>query len=350
MKKYRNHSIKKGDIIQSLVDELGITKFELVGFHNANCKNDDVIGLGLPIHIKELFVYPHIREIKKENYPTAQFDSGYTLRCKPTDKKKTYGVSYTVTEANSEVNKISFKITLECKQISNGHFLYEINKQETYINDQEADLIANQLAEKVAHVLYPLRIIVNPDGKFAGIHNYEAIKKRWVIEKEKLLEYYQGDWSNKYLELTEVTLQSEIKLFNALCGDWFLSSFFGVIYVNYTPYFKFENSITFPILPNILTITYKILQITDEYLDEHGQLIVEQNGVLNDERSLSDIENGASFANYAMQYPDAEKATGEFTSKYFLNPINNTIDSLFLRCSIALDQPKIIQVIISLID
>lgn len=349
MTKYRTHSLKKGDTIQSLVDELGITKFELVGFHNAHCKNDDLVGLELPSHIKELFVYPHIREIKKENYPTGQFDSGYTLRCKPSDKKMNYGVTYTVT-VDDVVNTISYQLSLECKQTSNGHILYEINKKKTYINNQEADLIADQLAEKVAEVLYPLKVIVNPDGKFTGIHNFKAIQKRWISTKEKLKEYYQGDWSNNYLELTEATLQSETGLYNALCGDWFLSSFFAGIYINYTPFFKFENTTLFPIIPNISPLTYKVLQTTDEYLDEYGQLIVEQNGVLDDERAKADIENGATFANYAMQYPDAEKAKGEFTSKYFLNPKNNTIESLFLRCSIELDEPKTVQVVVALID
>lgn len=349
MKNYRIHPIKKGDTIQSLVDELGISKFELVGFHNANCKNDDTIGHEIPQHISELFVYPHIREIKKENYPKAQFDAGYTLQCKPTYKKVNYGVTYTITE-NDEVNTLSYQLSLECKQTSKGHILYEINKQETYINNTEADLIADQLAEKVAQVLYPLKIIVNPEGKFTGIHNYEAIQKRWKTTRKNLEEYYQGEWSNKYLDLTEVTLQSEISLYNALCGDWFLSSFFAGIFVNYTPYFKFENTITFPILPNIPPIKYRVLQTTDEYLDEYGQLIVEQNGVLDDERAKADIENGATFANYALQFPDAEKAKGEFRAKYFLNPKDNTVKSLFLRCSIDLEQVKRIQVVVALIE
>ena len=349
MEKYRIHELKKGDTIQSLVEELGITAFELVGFHNVYCKNDDIVGHEFPEHITDLYVYPHIREIKKENYPRAQFDSGYTLRCKPSDKKMNYGVTYTVT-VDDVVNTISYQLSLECKQTSNGHILYEINKQKTYINNQETNLIADQLAEKVAEVLYPLKVIVNPDGKFTGIHNFKAIQKRWISTKEKLKEYYQGDWSNNYLELTEATLQNETGLSNALCGDWFLSSFFAGIYINYTPFFKFENTTLFPIIPNILPLTYKVLQTTDEYLDEYGQLIVEQNGVLDDERAKADIENGATFANYAMQYPDAEKAKGEFTSKYFLNPKNNTIESLFLRCSIELDQPKTVQVVVALID
>ena len=92
------------------------------------------------------------------------------------------------------------------------------------------------------------------------------------------------------------------------------------------------------------------MQTTDEYLDEHGQFIVEQNGILDDERGLADFESGAAFANHAQQYPYTEKAKGEFTSRYFLNPDNNTIKSLFIKCSIELNQPKIVQVIVALID
>ena len=349
MEKYRIHLLKKGDTVKSLAEELGISAFEVRGFHNIHCHLDDTIGNDLPTHISELIVYRHIREIKKENYPRAEFESGFTLRCKPSNKKINYGVTYTVT-VDDIVNTISYQLSVECKQINNGHILYEINKQKTYINNEETNLIADQLAEKTAEVLYPLKVIINPDGKFTGIDNFKVIQKRWISTKKKLKEYYQGDWSNKYLELTEATLKSEIGLYNALCGDWFLSSFFAGIYINYTAFFKFENTILFPIIPNISPLTYKVLQTTDEYLDEYGQLTVEQTGILDDERAKADSENGAIFANYAMQYPDAEKVKGEFRSKYFLNPKDNTIESLFLQCSIELNQLKTVQVVAALID
>jgi hypothetical protein len=349
LKKYLIHKIKKGDTIESLATELGISTDEVRGFHNVHCKNDDTIGYLLPTHITELYVYPHIREIKKENYPTATFESGYVLRANPKKGKANYGVTYTIT--NGEVvHKLSYQLSLECKQTSNGHLLYEINKQEVYIDNQEADLMADQLAEKVAQVLYPLQVIINPEGRFTGIHNFEAIKKRWKTAKAKLQEYYQGEWANKYLDLTEATLESEPSLQRALSGDWFLSSFFAGIYTYYSRYYKFENRVAFPVLPHVAPLVYKVEQKTDEYLDEDGQFIIEQNGILDDERAMVDIQNGLSFANYALQNPDAEKAKGEFRSKYFLNPKDNTIKSLFLRCSIIFDEPKIIEVVVALID
>jgi hypothetical protein len=347
--KYRTHPIKKGDTIQSLAIELGITPDEVRGFHNTCCKNEDTIGFELPTHLVQLFVYPHIREIKKENYPTATFESGYNLRANPKKDKVNYGVTYTITD-NTIVNKISYTLSLECKQTSNGHFLYEINKFETYINNLDPEILADELAEKVARVLYPLKVIINPEGKFIGIHNFEEINKRWKKEKEKLLEYYQGDWANKYLDLTETTLQSESSLQRALSGDWFLSSFFAGIYTNYTRYYKFQNKVDFPILANTKPLVYKVEQTTDEYLDEHLQLVIEQNGILDDERAKIDIENGLYFPDYALQNPQAEKAQGEFRSKYFLNPKDNTIKSLFLRCSVIFDNPKTIEVVVSLID
>ncbi|WP_310556421.1 hypothetical protein [Flavobacterium sp.] len=348
MEKYRIHKLKKGDTVDSVAVELGITPFEVRGFHNSCCNWNDTIGHNFPTHITELLVYPHIRKFRKELHPMTTFESGYTLRAKPTDKKVNYNVNYNIITEDSITNTISCKISLECKQKSNGYFVYEINKSEIFINDEEPNYMLDELAEKVTQNIYPLQIVVNEEGKYIGIHNFNEIKKRWEKSKKEILEYHSGNWVNDYLELTDKTLENESSLQISLESDWFLSSFFGGIYINYTPFLKFENSITFPILPKIKPLVYKVEQTTDEYLDEFNQVIVEQNGILNEERSKADIENGLPFPNYSFSNPQAVKAQGTFTSRYFINSKNNTIESLFLQCSVLLDKPKKIEVIVAL--
>ena len=246
-KKYLKYQITNTDNLNIISEKLGISITELVGFHNVHCKNNDSIGSGLPKHLTEIFVYPHIREIKKEKYPTASFEEGYVLKCKPNFKKQNFGVQYKI-ENNNGTTNMSFEVSLQCKQEKSGHFLYEFIKKEVYINYEETDLMADQLAEKTAHVLYPLQIIINPNGQLISIHNFATIKKRWIDTKNELKEYYVGEWSDKYLELTEKTLENEDTLFNAISNDWFLKSYFNGLYVNYTPSFKIKTTVNFPIV------------------------------------------------------------------------------------------------------
>ena len=349
-KKYRLHKLKSHDTINSIALELGITPQELSGFHNVHCKNEDIIGVEFPKHLTELLVYPHIREIKKENYPTTQFVSGYTLRVKPKFSKENYGVTYTIID-NDEQNTLSYILSLEYQgKNSEGFSIYEINRlSQTFVNDEETDKLADNLAEKVAKVLYPLSIIVNEEGKWIMINNYEEILKRWVTVKEQILNEYEGDWVMDYLALNETVLNNESSLQTALSKDWFLCTFFNGIYVNYTRQLKFENNIFFPLIANTAPLKYKVEHTIDEYLDEYGQLIIEQNGILADERAKADIENGLTFPEYASSKQEVEGVKGNFRSKIFLNPENNTIKSVFLEGDVQLDKPKKVTVTISLV-
>lgn len=349
-KQYRIHTLKKGDTVDSVAEELGITPLEVRGWHNVCCEPKNTIGYDFPKNLKELLVYANIRTFRKELYPMTTFAMGHTLRANPSDKKVTYNVNYNIINNETVTSLIAFKISVECKQKSNGHFLYEIDKSEIYINEEEPNYMLDTLAHKVSQAIYPLQIIVNEEGKYTGVHDFSTIEKRWKKTREEIQEYHQGDWVKDYLELTDKSFESESSFYFFLQSDWFLNSFFSGIYTNYSPFLKFENNVTFPILPKIKPLVFKVKQSIDDYLDEFNQVIVEQIGFLNDDRAKADIENGLPFSNYSLSNPDSEKAKGTFTSKYFINSKNNTIESLFLQCSIELEQTKTVQIIVSIVD
>ena len=344
-KKDQIHKLKKGDTIESLVLELGISPEEVRGFHNIHSKDENLIIYDLPIHLTELLVYPHIREIKKENYPTAQF-SGYTLSFKPNPKKVNYGVMFTITNNETEITTIKFDVSIIFLENQNENFVYEITKFETYINDIEVDSMIDKLAETITKVIYPLQIITNQQNKFIGIANFDQVKKRWKTEKEKTNEYFDGDWFYKFQEISDRVFKNQSTLMASLSNDWFLNSFFSGIHTNYTQRFKFENTITFPLLTNTQPLQYKVTQIIDEYLDEFSQVIIDQEGQLDDQRNKANFNTGQLFS-MLSEDDSSEKAEGKFKAKYFLNSKDNSIESLFLTCDIILDKPKNIEIIIA---
>jgi hypothetical protein len=347
--KYKTYKIKKGDTIVSVATELGITVKEARNFHNIFSKEDEVIIDDFPSQLKELYVYPYIRELTKDKQPLAKFE-GYKLSFLPTKKKLNYGVMYTITEGEKESNTIKYEASVEYKGADKNGFYYTIDRlSNTFVNDEETSSIAEELAEKVARVIYPLVIVTNETGKWITIDNFKDIQKRWEKVKKSILNEYEGDWVEEYLELTAESLEEESSLVQSLSNDWFLTAYFGGLYTYYTQYFKFQNILTFPIIANINPLVYEVEHSTDEYLDEYRQLVIDQKGVLVDERAKADIENQLNFPYYGL-YPDAPKAKGEFKAKYFLNENDNNIESLYLDCSIVLDKPKRIEVVVSLIQ
>jgi hypothetical protein len=350
LEKYRIYKLKIGDTIDRVAYELGITNLELTGFHNVYCKNEDCIGFKFPAHLKELLVYPHIREFKKDKHPTVQFTSITTLEYKPNYKKRSYGVMYTVW-SGEKINTIKFHVSVVCKEQTKEGFHFEIDRiSKTFVNDLECNFIADELAEKVSKVIYPLTVLVSNEGKYIHVTNFEKIQKKWEINKENILDEYEGEWVEKYIALSEQTLQSQSVFSQSLAKDWFLSAYFVGIYANYCKLFTLENSVEFPLIPNVANVCYRVTQEIDPYLENNKFAHIELNGILNDPRAKADFENGSNFPDYALQDPNAPKTSGDFKAKYVINSKTNGIESVLLECSIELKVPQKVQVVISLLN
>ncbi len=350
MEKYRIHALKTGDTIVSVALELGISILELRGFHNIYCENQDTIGYDFPDHIKEIFVFPHIREYKKENHPMVQFTDGSALVYKKNKKKLNYGVMCTIW-SGEQVNTLKYHVSVAFKEETAEGFHFEIDRiSKTFVNDLECNSTTDELADKVSKIIYPVNIVMSKVGEFVEVSNFEKIQKRWKTGKEKILDEYEGEWVEKYLALSEQSLQSGSIFTQSLQKDWFLSSYFSKIYCNYWQQFRFENSVLFPLLPHVGNIKYTIEQKIDPYLDENKQILIEQNGIMNDPRAKADFENESNFPDCALQDPKAAKTTGDFKAFYVLDSKSHSIESVFLESSIELEESQKVQVVISLLN
>ena len=56
--------------------------------------------------------------------------------------------------------------------------------------------------------------------------NYDEIEKRWKDIKEEVLDYFEGEVAENYIEHTEYALESSETLLKSLTSDYFLRTFF----------------------------------------------------------------------------------------------------------------------------
>ena len=348
--KYKKYKIKEGDTLASISKLLGKPTLEVKNFHNIFCDHDNFIVLDFPDNFKELFIYPEYSEVDLNPIPKVFFDGGSKLLFRPISKKTNFGVQYTMT-SGEEINTIKFETSVYFKGKSQDNLnVFEIDRiSKTFVNDEETSIIADELAEKVASVLYPLEIIVDENGKWQEVFNHEEIANRWPKIREKILEEYEGEWVENYLELSETSLLSQNNLTESLSKDWFLNAYFGGIYVNYNSKLICKKDENFPILPNISPANYEVKQKIEEYLDDYKLINIETIGVLSDVRSKSDFEGDFDFPYYSMLNPEEEKAVGKFRAKYFLKPNNHQIESMFLECSIDLEIPRKVEIVVSVL-
>ena len=345
--KFKIYAIKEGDTLKSIATVFCKTQQEIKNFHNLFCEEKDFIYEDFPVRLEYLNVYAYLDIFINDGRPKVAFESRQFLPYNPSCKKIIYSVMYTIFQ-DSKINTIEFESSVQnIEKLNSKQFLFEINRlSKVFINQEEANSMADELAEKVASTIYPLKVIVDISGKWIDVQNFEIILNRWKKNKKKILQEYQGDWVEKYLQLNDQTLSNKSNFIQAISKDWFLTAYFAEIYVNYTAVLKINNEIKFPLLPQCDSLQYKVEQKIEMYRDETGRVTIEQAGHLNESRGKTDLENNLNYPYYFSSNPEQEKVDGLFTAKYFLDQENN-IESIYLESSVELDILTKVQVIIS---
>jgi hypothetical protein len=347
-KEHRFYNIKEGDTLHKIANEIKVDPFEIRHYHNIYAEIKDVIEEDFPSHLKILILQTEKdrQETKAKKEETAKVKrTNFNLVFRPEEIKKEYQVKYTVQKGNN-IDTMRQELSIKrflTKEIE--YFYFEIDTiSKLYLNGTEVEGLAVELAENTAQMLYPLQIVVDPNGKWRDIYNFEAIQKRWKTKKQDLLDYYNGDTTDQYIGIVDKTLQSKERLVNKLSSNWFLRAFFNGIHIDYTEKSEIEKKVFYPISTNIIEPQFLVKQKINEKLDKNQRLIVDQKGILDDQRSKIDFENGFEFPIHAMANKNSIKSKGGYEAKYYLNSNTHNLDRLLLECFVETESMQKIKV------
>lgn len=335
--KHRTYIIDKGDTLESVAQDLGIAARELRRYHNIYCNIPDLIEADFKSHLKLLILAPE-KSAESENEITTSIkvtlSDDYTLPFLPSGLNNNYKVHYT-TQVGDQFDTIALKINVKWLAVDKNKFhLFEINRDPTiYINGKAPDTMMEELAAKTAEVIYPLKIIVNATGKWIDIYNYEEIIKRWKTTKREILDYYEGEVTQTYIDHTEYALDSSNNLLKSLASDYFLRAFFNGIHVSYFINHSFNDKVTFPLEKNEES-KFKVLQEVSTYLNDADLIEVKQNG------DYIDTNFNEDFGFNPWQ--------GSYSANYLLNSDYYSIERVHLECSIEYDDPVKVTITIDL--
>jgi hypothetical protein len=324
------YKIRKGDTLESVAHELGIAARELRRYHNIYCPIRDLIEADFKSHLEILILAP----VNSVNAEKKSIEDGtvkvvlkndYTLPFLLRGLDKKYKVHYT-SEVGDQIDAIDMEVHVKWLAVDKNKFqLFEINKAATiYINAEKPDTVMDELGAKTAEIIYPLKIVVDGSGKWIDVYNYNEIVSRWEDTKREILDYYEGEVTNAYIEHTEYALESSKTLLASLSSDYFLRSFFNGIYVGYTANYSFENKVSFPLEKNeesLFTVDQKVAP----YLEVSGLIKVEQKGIY--------IDSGFD-VNFGF-----EPWEGNYSAIYLLDSDTYCIENMNLECSIDYHEP-----------
>jgi len=334
--RHRIYKIRKGDKLDSVAFELGIDARELRRYHNIYCALPDLIEADFKSHLEFVILAPEksANEIKNEEEKKPEkviLGNDYRLPFVPERIDKKYKVQYT-TEVGQEIDTIEMEVTVKWMASDKNRFhLFEINRKSIYINNEVPDTVMDELAAKTAEVLYPLKIVVDESGKWIDIYNYDEIESRWKGKKEEILDYYEGEVTENYIDHTETAFESAVTLFKSISSDYFLRAFFNGVHINYTADYALKNEVYFPLEKDEESL-FKVKQKIDPFLDESFFVKVEQKG---------EYVDAVTESNFGF-----EPWKGNYSATYLLDADNYGIEKINLECSIDYDEPIKVTIVI----
>lgn len=345
MQKFNKHIVQKYETLKSIASLYNLSEDALKLFHNNNCDVKDMILIEITRQI-ELFIP---RTAMADKSRSVNFGWGNSLVFKPENSFSKYGVVINIENGNSK-NELKYETSVRWLKTENNLHFFEIDRTSNlYLNEEEVNEIADLLAYKTSRVLYPLQVSVDEKGKFNDIENFSVFQERWTGVKEEVYKEYDGETVDEYCFKIEKILSEPDALSLVLKNDYFIRTLFFGIYQSFGQSFKIDGAQSFPIVNNSVEPNYQIELEIDPLKDEYNLIHIEGNGKLNDERSIYDFINKAPFS---LIIEDNPKMNNEGSCRivHYLNGENLLPESIYLECSIMLQEEKKIAVSIAVID
>lgn len=337
--KFRTYKITKGDTLQSVAKKLKVDSRELRRYHNMNCKIADLIEADFKAYLRFLILAEEKSEIASNDIITkkaqkATFGNNNKLPFLARGISKDYSVKYNFENAG-QVDKMEMAVRIKwIATDTNKYSLFEIKRSlNLFIDENEPDRMFDELGAKIVEVLYPLEIVVDDNGKWIDVYNYDEIVSRWESKKTEIFEYYRKDSRvlEELIKFTEYTLTSSDKLFEMLGSDYFLRSFFNGIHTRYSTDYLCNLEVAFPLEKNVKSI-FEIEQKVNPYLNDHHLIEVEQNG------NYLNLEEGIGFSGKIWD--------GRYHAKYCLNANSYFMERMNLECVVEYDETIKINLIV----
>lgn len=215
------------------------------------------------------------------------------LQLRPPHFSRSYGVLTSFTTAAEVVTvKYEMMVTYVKTLVDDQVRIFSLERlSPVYINDLEPDSTVDQLAYETGKVFYPLLIQVGFDGAFIGIFNHDEIKKRWIETKEKVMEYFTGEETEKYLAQTEQMIYDDFALDICFQNDWFINGFFSPIYKSYGLDRVVYNIRRFSPFQNSAPENYVVIENIDPFLNHYGAIEIHHKGKI-DRIGLDNLPDG----------------------------------------------------------
>ncbi len=302
MSHFQSYTVGKNENLYSISCRIHINDpQDLKQFHNLHCDlnkiiEDDVVEdqvLLIPYSNHELRKIENYRgdfntifknQINKEN-------SFNKFVYNPLEKLTEYKVNIQFIDVFAETEQ-DFECEFSLKRISEikNKFIIEVNQKNIQVNNENLNTKISILAKKCADCLYPMKIIVNQNGGFESIHNFEVIKKRWDNTKIELTEDFTGHDFDAYIKKMDYKMNDSQMINESLKNNLLFQTLFYPIYnLEFIENINKKQIAFLEVVNGSPSIEFEIENTINKKLVGEGQIKINQKGQAIDKRSLEDV-------------------------------------------------------------
>lgn len=291
------YNAKPGQTLAEICDGIRLENPNyLRDFHNKNCSLLDYIEGDISNTTK--FLIPSAKQVEQMNQkirennesfydfpPDGQFPFAYDL----------WNGIYQITQTAYLNDEITYsygqKIQLNFELKKNNCFYFHFSAFDFKKNDENSDNKISTLAKMCMNVIYPIRLIINSNGR---IQNIELTKEpaQIISELEAIKQFFTDNQASEYIEKMKKIINDpkeiSIKFGKTLFNSFLFGSFYGTKFNKWTSSQIYHDS--YPYIQDVHSIHFELQNILcpKETLDD-GILKIKQKGICSDYRSLEEL-------------------------------------------------------------
>jgi len=308
VKDYIAYKVKTGDTLKSLSERIGLHDYnQLRNFHNSICieiqdLKTNKITKGSILYIPDATEVISLNKITKQE--KKQVIPSFILKFSKLAaiyKVKLFKVD--ITGSKKTKNKITYTLNIKYLKTEDKLHFFKVKKNDFHVNNKVPQTKIQLLAMECAKAYYPLNIILNLQGEVVGIENMIEVRERWINNKTKIEENFKGQYVDSYIK----KLDNKILLTNDLEKVIKDDVAINTILLSYKrPINQLKYAFNSYLLKH--QISYQIVQETDRENSSENEIIINQEGIINDERNYRNIINNEVKKNktYSIPLPKIE--------------------------------------------
>ncbi|MDR3025155.1 LysM domain-containing protein [Chryseobacterium sp.] len=302
------YQVKRGDTLESVAGQLGISAEALKRYHNTYCDLKSLIGNDLGgVHEILIPSSEKIAELKENQTQISLSNSLPSFHL----NKGFYALNYEATERFEQPDKkdviVNYSVSVKISETDGKGFISEVETTEYKKSGEKPNDKISNLSLGCIESISPLTFIVPVQGKIKGFYDHKALIKKFESKRPELEDFFVGEVNRSYLDKFNTSIKNE----NYLLKQFQSALLYQVLFPEMDCFRrKTEWEESFYVVSNSFPVKCRFHTQYDFENPDNVEIIIK--GKIREDCSLQELLNGIKLE----KSPENQVTTGEIELLY----------------------------------